>query len=105
MLDTNRDGKIDSKDDAYTPYYPGDDEVDIISTSVYNFGSTGRGNGNNIVPKEGTIENFLDKLYKFSVKQKKPFGIMETGSLWINNNTRSPKTNATEYEVKRAWIE
>ena len=55
LLDTNGDGKIDSKDDAYTPYYPGDMEVDIISTSVYNFGSTGGGNGNNIVPTKGTI--------------------------------------------------
>ena len=64
MLDTNRDGKIDSEDNAYTPYYPGDDNVDIISTSVYNFGSMGaEGNGYNMVPEVGTIENFLDGLY------------------------------------------
>ncbi|ORY43267.1 glycoside hydrolase [Rhizoclosmatium globosum] len=35
LLDTNHDGKINSLDDPYTPFYPGDDVVDWVALSLY----------------------------------------------------------------------
>ncbi|KAI8906387.1 hypothetical protein EDD86DRAFT_193299 [Gorgonomyces haynaldii] len=33
-LDTNKDGKIDSQDDPYMPFYPGDDLVDWVGLYI-----------------------------------------------------------------------
>ncbi|KAK4699021.1 hypothetical protein P7C70_g7244, partial [Phenoliferia sp. Uapishka_3] len=38
-LDTNGDGTLDAADDAFSPYYPGDDLVDWIGISLYYKGS------------------------------------------------------------------
>ncbi|BGP36250.1 hypothetical protein JCM10449v2_000148 [Rhodotorula kratochvilovae] len=35
LLDTNGNGELDSGDDAFSPYYPGDDLVDWIGLSIY----------------------------------------------------------------------
>lgn len=36
-LDTNNDGKVNEKDDPYTPYWPGADVVDWVAMSVCGF--------------------------------------------------------------------
>ncbi|KAJ3163465.1 hypothetical protein HDU86_000044 [Geranomyces michiganensis] len=40
LLDTNRDGQLDSLDDPYSPYWPGAEYVDFVGLSVYFFGLT-----------------------------------------------------------------
>lgn len=35
LLDTNNNGVLDAGDDAFSPYYPGDDVVDWIGLSIY----------------------------------------------------------------------
>ncbi|KAJ3171468.1 hypothetical protein HDU88_007548 [Geranomyces variabilis] len=40
LLDTNGDGKLDSWDDAYSPYWPGAEYVDFVGLSLYFFGVT-----------------------------------------------------------------
>lgn len=35
LLDTNGDGQVTAADDAFSPYYPGDEYVDWIGLSVY----------------------------------------------------------------------
>lgn len=34
LLDTNNNGVLDAGDDAFSPYYPGDDVVDWIGLSI-----------------------------------------------------------------------
>jgi len=34
-LDTNNNGQLDGGDDPYSPWYPGDDQVDWIGISLY----------------------------------------------------------------------
>ncbi|KAJ3299522.1 hypothetical protein HK104_008618 [Borealophlyctis nickersoniae] len=38
ILDTNSNGRIDTSDDPYSPYYPGDDLVDWVGMSLYWYG-------------------------------------------------------------------
>ncbi|MDR6640048.1 glycosyl hydrolase [Paenarthrobacter nitroguajacolicus] len=38
-LDTNGDGVVTMNDDAYSPYYPGDEAVDWVGMSLYHWGS------------------------------------------------------------------
>ena len=38
LLDTNKDGVVDGKDDPYSAYYPGDAFVDWVGLSTYYFG-------------------------------------------------------------------
>ncbi|KAJ3108334.1 hypothetical protein HDU97_001459 [Phlyctochytrium planicorne] len=38
LFDTNNDNKIDRDDNAYTPYYPGDNVVDWVGLSIYHYG-------------------------------------------------------------------
>lgn len=38
VLDTDGDGDVDVADDAYGPYYPGDDVVDWVGLTLYHFG-------------------------------------------------------------------
>ena len=35
QVDTNQDGKFDTLDDPYQPYYPGDDYVDWVGLSIF----------------------------------------------------------------------
>ncbi|WP_370249323.1 OpgC domain-containing protein [Nocardioides sp.] len=38
LLDTDGDGEVTEADDAYGPYWPGDDAVDWVGLSLYRFG-------------------------------------------------------------------
>ena len=41
LLDTNKDGKVDIADDPYSPFYPGNDYVDWVGTSVLHLVTSG----------------------------------------------------------------
>ena len=49
-LDTNGDGQLTMADNMYTPYYPGDQYVDWVGMSIYNFGSGQTSSSNSIAP-------------------------------------------------------
>ncbi|KAI9101219.1 glycoside hydrolase superfamily [Phlyctochytrium arcticum] len=38
LLDTNKDGTLDNKDDPYAPYWPGTEYVDWVGLSIYYYG-------------------------------------------------------------------
>src|SRR5262249_1139329 len=39
LLDTDGNGVLDSADDGYAPYYPGDDAVDWVGLTLYHWGN------------------------------------------------------------------
>ena len=49
-LDTNGDKQLTMADDIYTPYYPGDQYVDWVGMSIYNFCSGQTSSSNSIAP-------------------------------------------------------
>ncbi|KAJ3030254.1 UNVERIFIED_CONTAM: hypothetical protein HDU68_009651 [Siphonaria sp. JEL0065] len=59
VLDTNGDGKVDGKDDPYTPYYPGDEYVDWVGMSIYHYGVEWPWVDNNI-PETDKFEKYLN---------------------------------------------
>ena len=38
-LDTNKDGTFNERDDPYSPYYPGNEFVDWVGSSIYYYGN------------------------------------------------------------------
>ncbi|KAJ1566593.1 hypothetical protein HK405_009180, partial [Cladochytrium tenue] len=40
-LDWNKDGEFDANDDPFQPFYPGDDYVDWVGLSIYQYGPNG----------------------------------------------------------------
>jgi hypothetical protein len=117
LLDTNRDGVINNRDDPYGPYYPGDQYVDWVALSLYWF--TDAGSGFNILPpptffrdmarSSGPGVDFVngqangdplrDFYGRFSVERNKPMMIPETGASF-NPSETGPATNS---EIKAAW--
>jgi len=93
--------------DPYAPYYPGDEFVDWVGISFYHWGET---RGANQVPPAGKwgmangigngVPNFHDI---FAVGHNKPMLVAETSALFDTNNAKGG--NATELDIKRAWIQ
>lgn len=61
-LDTNGDGQLTQGDDAYLPFYPGDDVVDWVGLTAYHWGSTYPW-GENEVPESGKFVRYLRGTY------------------------------------------
>ena len=112
-LDTNGDGRLDMKDDMYTPFYPGDDAVDWVGMTIYSWGAHYPWGGNS-VPEPRAFGNSLTGDYNgtrgdetavpnfyqlFCVQAGKPMAIPETGAFF--NTTRHD--GATERDIKSAW--
>ena len=49
-MDTNGDGQLTMADNMYSPYYPGDEYVDWVGMSIYNFGSGQTSSSNSVAP-------------------------------------------------------
>ncbi len=76
-LDTNKDGKIDTLDDGYSPYYPGDAYVDWVGLSVYSYGILYPWL-DNYVAEPGKFEAYFGSFYQSYGKGKnKPVMIAE----------------------------
>lgn len=58
LLDTNGNGKFDSEDDPYYPYYPGDEYVDWVGISIYHYGQQWPWIQNSI-PEPNKFEGYL----------------------------------------------
>ncbi|KAJ3032569.1 hypothetical protein HDV00_007395 [Rhizophlyctis rosea] len=109
-MDTNGDGVVDSKDDPYTPYYPGDQYVDWIGVSAYYYGPGPPGGWNNspgpnVLPDKGLIETIITtqpssyNLYQMSLDRNKPFMISETSAPYHMDSDPGPG----ELALKQAW--
>ncbi|KAI8894681.1 glycoside hydrolase superfamily [Globomyces pollinis-pini] len=100
-LDTNNDNRFDHNDDPYGPYYPGDEYVDWIGISVYNYNRYG---GQTLPvypdtftnletacsllkPSFGGYYNFYDRY----ASGKKPFILSETGSSSVYYGPDTPE--------------
>ncbi|KAJ1567600.1 hypothetical protein HK405_005418, partial [Cladochytrium tenue] len=120
-LDTNNDGVINTQDDPYLPYYPGDDYVDWVALSLYYYPLefdnealpdgyfyqylTGKGSIiDNIVSATDLTSSFYAtrNFYEvFAVGHNKPFLLPETGAPFIP----TVSANAGEVNIKMAWLD
>jgi hypothetical protein len=110
ILDTDRDGRLDIRDDAYGPYYPGDDAVDWVGLPLYFWGRQ-QPWGANALPEPGQFAALLrggygyvgpdrrtrDFYQRFAVARKRPM-LVETGALF--NPARGGPASA---DIKTAW--
>ncbi len=110
-LDTNGDGTL-TLDEAYAPYYPGDDVVDWVGLSLYHWGSTYPW-GESEVPEEGKFAAQLTGTYNgfggddttaadfyqtYAVDHGKALAIPETAALVVADG--DPELELT---IKQAW--
>lgn len=114
-LDTNHDGKLTTYDDAYTPYYPGDDAVDWVGLTLYNWGChypwgpniaaepnkfvqqvTGTYNG--LCGNESMDGNFYQQ---YAVGHHKPMALSETSAFYDEAEAGQGSTNL---QIKQAWM-
>jgi len=107
-LDTNRDGNFDDKDDPYSPFYPGDEYVDWVGTSIYHYGTNWPWI-DNVVPQADSFESKLNygNFYStYAVTRNKPVAIAETGATY---HVRMLSSGATidqgpgALAIKQAW--
>jgi hypothetical protein len=115
LLDTNHDGKLTENDDAYAPYYPGDQYVDWVALSLYNWGCYYPW-GQNVVPEPNKFVNQVTGAFndqcgddraltnyynEFPVAHHKPMALSETSALY---NDAHAGQGATDLQIKQAWI-
>ncbi|KAH9457027.1 hypothetical protein Pst134EA_020927 [Puccinia striiformis f. sp. tritici] len=121
LLDTNKNGELDSNDDAYGAYYPGDGYVDWNGISWYWKGNeypykvnqilptgysagamTGKsppgsiGSSNSVEPQNFT--NFYD-----TYCQNKPCMFTEMGAAYHNNDNGTSTTTINQLSLQQAW--
>lgn len=111
-LDTNADGVLTMNDDAYSPYYPGDDAVDWVGMSLYHWGAEFPW-GENELPEPDKFANQLTGNYSgangddtllsdfyqvYGEAHGKPLAIPETAALF------APAAGGEgELAIKQAW--
>jgi hypothetical protein len=117
-LDTTGDGVWDQDDDAYSPFYPGDDVVDWVGLIAYH-DETGKGPGDDVVPDDGKLAALLgparadgpeedadgpsddqDFYATYAEGRDKPL-LIETAALYSPGGVDGP----SERDVKGAWWE
>ncbi|WP_235434440.1 glycosyl hydrolase [Gordonia sp. w5E2] len=114
LTDTNGDGKLTADDDAYAPYYPGDDAVDWVGISLYHWGNR-RPWGNNEVSEPGKFTAMLEGRYNgsaghdltvpnfyqiYGAEHNKPVAIVETAAIYTPARAAQ---GASELAVKSTW--
>ncbi|TPX48627.1 mannan endo-1,4-beta-mannosidase [Synchytrium endobioticum] len=121
-LDTNNDGCSSCPgDDPYSPYYPGDQFVDWVGTSLYwhgpqpsNNAGGARSYGVNVLPTAGFFETQMDTgafpFYDYVKNLGKPLQISEWGCPMYLYNTDGNGVYQTpidagpgEVAIKQAW--
>lgn len=97
-LDTNQDGVINSTDDPFSPYWPGDEYVDWVGLSIYFFGHVYPWLTNvlpNATDFESTIKSGKVNIYEvYSEAKDKPFMITETSAAYHELQESSAVTPA-----------
>jgi hypothetical protein len=115
LLDTDGDGEVTGRDDAYAPYYPGDEAVDWVGMSLYHWG-LGYPWGENELPRPGSFaallrgedlgaheeaSNVPDFYEQYVDGHDKPLAIVETAILYDPAAPGGP----SEAEIKTAWFQ
>ena len=103
LLDTNNDGVVNSRDDPYSPYYPGDEYVDWVGASVYFYGPTFPWQDNVEAPP-GTFNRLLNDgnfYQQYAVVKNKPYMLAETAASFHTNTPTGPGVG--DLAVKRAF--
>lgn len=111
-LDTNGDGALTMQDDAYAPYYPGDEAVDWVGMSLYHWGARYPW-GENELPEPNKFAEQLTGTYNgangddsllpdfysvYGQQHGKPVAIPETAALF------APAAGGEqELAIKQAW--
>ncbi|MEF3122575.1 glycoside hydrolase family 26 protein [Kocuria flava] len=111
-LDTDGNGVLTMADDAYAPYYPGDDAVDWVGMSLYHWGSAHPW-GENELPEDGKFLQQLTGTYagaggddravadfyaEYGQRRGKPVAVPETAALY-----NPAEGGADELAIKQAW--
>jgi len=113
-LDTDGDGTLTQSDDAYEPYYPGDDAVDWVGLTLYHWGIqwpwldnelpeprsfANRLTGNYLGGKgdETPVTDFYARYCADGVRNK-PMAIPETAAFFSPHHG-----GESEFEIKQAW--
>ncbi|KAJ3049527.1 hypothetical protein HK097_009488 [Rhizophlyctis rosea] len=88
-LDTNKDGNFNEQDDPYSPYYPGNEYVDWVGSSIYYYGNTWPWEKNELPVPTSFVEqltgtppnarsiNFYDV---YASRNNKPMMLVETNA-------------------------
>jgi Glycosyl hydrolase family 26 len=109
-LDTNGDGRLDSGDDPYAPYWPGAAYVDWVGMSLYHWGTTYPW-GANTIPAAGKFAKMItgsptvggvavpDFYASYAERYGKPLAIVETAALF-----RPGGGGAAASAIKTAWL-
>ncbi|KAK9791841.1 hypothetical protein WJX73_008926 [Symbiochloris irregularis] len=110
-MDTNSDGNLDTGDDPFMPYYPGDEYVDWVGTTIDHFGGAMPPFLENSLPTPNQFaflltdpSNKLGNLYgRFSgdAVHSKPMVICETAAMYLPHITKQ----ASQLAIKQAWWE
>ncbi|KAJ3079917.1 hypothetical protein HK102_003431 [Quaeritorhiza haematococci] len=103
IMDTNKDGVIDARDDPYEPFYPGDEYVEWVALSVYHYGPTWPwlDNTEAELGKFEAIMNQGDFYLRYSVQKGKPMMIAEGAASFHTDTPRGPGVG--ELAMKRSW--
>ncbi|KAJ3074169.1 hypothetical protein HDU98_011921 [Podochytrium sp. JEL0797] len=131
LLDTNKNGVLDELDDPYTPYYPGDDVVDWVALSLYNYplptcfdcavpptmfldyftgtgvnsaSTSGQGDSTGLTTTSAfqSVHDFY-QMFAADGVHNKPVMIPETGAPWIQEWAGYNAASVTERDVKLGW--
>jgi hypothetical protein len=112
LLDTDHDGILTEADDPYAPYYPGDDAVDWVGTSLYHWGNQYPW-GENELPEPNAFIAMLTGTYDgldgdhtaipdfyadYAEGRSKPLAIVETAAFY-----RPDEGGADELAIKQGW--
>ena len=101
-LDTNKDGAWDASDQAYAPYYPGDDVVDWVGLTAYH-DDTGGKSAVNTMPADDELAAMLTRsgsedFYSSYVQQRSKPMVLQTSAFY------SPSaTGAANRDLKLSW--
>ena len=129
LLDTNGDGMFTASDDMFSPYWPGDEYVDWVGSSIYWWGRSYPW-GENELPSPGYLYDVLmgrnekvssdsvpDFYRTYSQKKNIAMVITETAALYnlcdVDPSTKACKANkaknlitdAVEHDIKSRWVE
>lgn len=101
-LDTNGDGTWNGSDEAYAPYYPGDDAVEWVGLTAYH-DDTGGKSAVNTVPSDGELSAMLtqsgsEDFYATYVDAGDKPMLLQTSAFY------SPAAGGTaDQEIKTSW--
>lgn len=106
LLDTNRDGTVNSLDDPYSPYYPGDAYVDWIGMSIYHYGSVSPWQDNVVTPS-GFFESLVNDhgfYQSYAVAKGKPMMVAETGAAFHVDRPAGVGELAVKQTFWKSWM-